>query len=116
MQTCVGHAKKLSYIQTFSRYGSPDQDKIWRAPTIDELSTIIDMKEKRTKINPHIFPDVSEDDSIFWTVNWKESTFTWTVDFSRGLLDYTRNTKSFNEDKFSVRLVYSNPKPGSHGE
>lgn len=78
-----GNTSAASYCAFLGLNGT----QAWRVPTIKELLTIVDVRQKSPAIDPNAFPSTPAD--FFLTVNSNsfQPGIVWTVNFDTGLPD-----------------------------
>ena len=93
---CVGMVKTFNFDEAQHQGGNG-----WRVPSKDELSTLIDYKQKGLTIDKVAFPDMNMGNLWYWTSTDNGAQLGWLVNFSIG---YTYNGDN-RSTSHAVRLV-----------
>ena len=99
-KTCVGKATKMSLAQ--AKKAQDASNPGWRAPNKDELTSLVDKTQKKTRIDHDAFPATPS--GGFWAMRpeTNDNLNAWLVDFRNGrVVGNARKVSHF------VRLVRS---------
>jgi hypothetical protein len=101
-KACSGKLAKFSYAaaKQASASTAKSESKAWRLPTRDELFGLVDMKQKKPRIDPQAFPKTPA--LPFWATRpgSDDDLNAWLVNFSTGKVH-----GNAGQAKFPLRLV-----------